>query len=105
MALPRELRSVSGKLLIKAFRFSKGWGEYANDIDVVFGVRQDESLGGDFWFFAIRDSTQRVPAGLLRDLGNSSGLGLEGLAALVSQFRSQPRDTRNKYAKPLFRFD
>jgi hypothetical protein len=81
-----ELRSVSGKLLIEAFRFSGQWDELSyNEYGVVFGVRQYDDM--TIVFVTIPDKAGRLSMDVIDAVAVQSGLGRDGLADLVAGYR------------------
>jgi hypothetical protein len=85
--LPPELRSISGKTLIAAFRHRGRWEEYSNPQGVIFGIRQADSEGYYSFVDPVQDTTIRLPASYIRAIANTS-VGLEGLAQLVRDYRA-----------------
>lgn len=86
------MRSLSGKILIEAFRFNGQWDELSdNEYGVVFGVRQYDDM--TIVFVTIPDKAGRLSMDVIDAIAHESGLGRDGLAVMVAQYRAR-RATR-----------
>jgi hypothetical protein len=89
-----ELRSVSGSLLISAFRWSGQWDEYGvNDKGIPFGARQElsDALESIIAFVTIPNTPRRLPREVVEAIANESGYGIGGLVDLVRRYRASKR--------------